>query len=70
MPIRKLLKLKKFDTKTALDKIKTRELAERIYNVFIYDMRDADYTVSDIELDISSNPKKVIEFLIDYIENP
>lgn len=52
------------------DLMDTLELAERIYNAFIYDMRDADRTVADIEKDINEDPKGVIEFLLDYIENP
>ncbi len=47
----------------------TKELAERIYKAFIYDMRDADCTVADIEKNINEDPKGVIEFLLDYIEN-
>lgn len=50
--------------------VETRELAERIYNAFIYDMRDADRTIADIEKDINEDPKGVIEFLLDCIENP
>ena len=45
------------------------ELAERIYKAFIYDMRDANRTIADIEQDIYEDPKGVIEFLLDYIEN-
>lgn len=52
-----------------LELMETLELAERIYNAFIYDMRNADCTVADIEKNINENPKKVIEFLLDYIEN-
>ena len=53
-----------------LELMETLELAERIYKAFIYDMRDADRTVADIEKDINEDPKGVIEFLLDYIENP
>lgn len=46
----------------------TKELAERIYKAFIYDMRDADATVESVEEDIKTNPQEVIAFLLDYVE--
>lgn len=49
--------------------MKTKELAERIYKAFIYEMRDADATVESVEEDIKTNPQEVISFLLDYVEN-
>lgn len=46
------------------------ELARRIYNLFTYEMRDADRNQpEDIVEDILNEPLEVIKFLLDYIEN-
>jgi hypothetical protein len=44
-------------------------ISERLYKAFIYDMWDADTTPDDVENDIKENPREVIRFLLDYIEN-
>ena len=46
-------------------------LAKRIYNLFTYEMRDADRNCpEDIVEDILDEPLEVISFLLDHIENP
>jgi hypothetical protein len=45
----------------------TMILAESIYNVDIYGMRDNDATLEEIANDIINNPRAVITYLLDII---
>ena len=45
------------------------ELAERVYNVDIYEAMNNDATPADIENTISNNPETIIFFLLDTIDN-
>ena len=45
------------------------ELAQRLYNILDpYELADTETTVADVARDIEDNPKDVIEYLINIIE--
>ena len=48
--------------------IDIRELAQRIYDIDVYEMRNNDTATEDIEKDIISNPTDIINYLLDIIE--
>lgn len=45
-----------------------KELAQRIYDIDVYEMRNNDTTTEDIEKDIISNPAEIINYLLDIID--
>ena len=45
------------------------DLAERIFNIDIYEMWDADVTAEDIAEDIKNDPEQVIKYLLDIIDD-
>lgn len=45
-----------------------KELAQRIYDIDVYEMRNNDTTTEDIEKDIISNPTEIINYLLDIID--
>lgn len=45
-----------------------RALAERVYNLDIYEMRNNDTTPDDIAESIRTNPDETIKYLLDYID--
>jgi len=49
-----------------MDEIKA--LAERVYNLDIYEMRNNDTTPDDIAEAIRTNPAETIKYLLDYID--
>ena len=49
-----------------MDEIKA--LAERVYNLDIYEMRNNDTTPADIAESIRTNPEETIKYLLDYID--
>lgn len=56
-------------TVTYRDKSVNIKLAEKLYDLFTYEMRNADRnSPNEIVRDIEENPTEVIEFLLDYIE--
>jgi hypothetical protein len=46
-----------------------RALAERIYNIDIYENRNNDTTPDDIAEQIKQNPAEVIRYLLDIIDD-
>jgi hypothetical protein len=44
------------------------ELAKRVYNLDIYEMRNNDTTPADIAESIRTNPEETIKYLLDYID--
>lgn len=45
------------------------ELAQRLYNILdSYELADTETTVEDVARDIENNPKDVIEYLVQIIE--
>jgi hypothetical protein len=49
-----------------MDEIKA--LAERVYNLDIYEMSNNDTTPADIAEEIRNNPTEVIRYLLDIID--
>lgn len=49
-----------------MDEIKA--LAERVYNLNIYEMRNNDTTPADIAEAIRTNPTETIKYLLDIID--
>ena len=47
----------------------TLELANRIYDLDPYGMRDAEATPEKIEQDIKNDPETVINYLLDMIDD-
>lgn len=45
-----------------------KELAQRIYDIDVYEMRNNDTTAEDIEKDIINNPTDIINYLLDIID--
>ena len=46
-----------------------KELAQRIYDIDVYEMRNNDTTTEDIEKDIINNPTDIIKYLLDIIDD-
>lgn len=44
------------------------ELAKRVHNLDIYEMRNNDTTPADIAESIRTNPEETIKYLLDYID--
>ena len=44
------------------------ELADRIYSLDLYGMRDADATPEDIADEMANDPRETIKFLLDLID--
>ena len=49
--------------------MKISELANRIYDLDPYGMRDAEATPETIEKDIKNDPESVIAYLLDMIDD-
>lgn len=56
-------------TESEAAKAERSELAERVYNIDIYEAMNNDATPADIENTIQNNPETIIYFLLDKLED-